>query len=829
MLLAGGRCRMKLLEKLVLKSLFALMLFATCLAHEKQSFSSLMKSAYKASQADAGKILLEAEEKTLNLNEKIENATLELKDQAEKQYKELHRESQHEIEEIKRNAQESIKRIEKTIEEQANELRSSVKESEAQLKVKASQEVLDLLDEADEKILEQRRITRREHFAKQIGSDKTLNLSLEWKNKAASQINSTISMLKNIVLDGEDDETSQEFAKQFSSYQQWFDTSLSMTQSRYEKRYAEIIKRKERLEDLAEMQKKADELLNDYKKKENIDDEEHKKLRLLVLYDLNSAYHAHNKRLSNEAIEEIVSNIIITPPESLHKLLTAPEEQTSLVTLAVAEEHKKTNQLLSEENQRLQKQIEEKKHDFLNAEVRANKLAEQLHECQETLSMTANQLAGSQKEIANLTTTIEDLKRKEVELDYKILEIKTIKTEILEYKDKIASLEKLQLEQATEQHKLQQEIEKRRTQKQELKKTVQLERKQRLSSELSYNKAQRETEHCHSRIRLLNEQIEIEKKEQERLLKKIKQKEEAIQALEQQTQELKALEPKLIASQEQLEWYQKQQEQARTYQENQHKIHQNLSQQLSKQEITMNNQQKELQLMQEQLSRLINDKNKTETLLKQERTKHQEEKISTESLSLSKQAEAKEKIEYLEAKINRIESEKKGLEDSFSEAAQTLVNAQKKENAKAQEAIVKQELAQQEKEESSIQMSKKRGALEGLEQQVIITTGEVANFAEGLIKEKESLYQQQKNLEQTTNEAALQFKQLEEQATEIQQGVAKELKNLQQVTHQSLEQIQQGKMNLQINEQRAQEEFMEQEKKVSSEKESIEAMLTHMQ
>jgi Skp family chaperone for outer membrane proteins len=241
----------------------------------------------------------------------IQQIAQAVKQKTDEQAAQLKEQAEHHYEKIKNNADRKIQAIQESVEEHAEKLKETTLNSIEALKEQGARETIALLNQEDEKILEERKRMRERALLERY--DKPL--SPELKDAIAEQFKNNISTIKNIVVEGEDSTFRRDFLDNFSAYENWFDTTLSTTQYKHDSSYQELMDRKNRLDTLTNLQHKADNLLREAQQKTSMSDDDYKRHRLMILYDLNSAYQENHEPISDEQLQKLVALAIVGPVE----------------------------------------------------------------------------------------------------------------------------------------------------------------------------------------------------------------------------------------------------------------------------------------------------------------------------------------------------------------------------------------------------------------------------------------------------------------------------------------------------------------------------------
>lgn len=260
-----------------------------------EKVAKTLQTLEKSAQLQIAEMKEEVNEKTKNIKKQAEEQALLIKQQAAIQ-----------AEEAKREASLESQELEQKLALQKNSLESTVLEKTKEIKRQAAETVLDLISKAEQQALEAKRKAREEALLKKIEKQTPLSFDTkrtlfsntktalpipvgsEWKMQVSNQFNQDISLMRRIIIDGESEDEAADFAARFNQQQNWFDTTLQSTTYVDDANYKKIIERKNKLHTITDAQRKADAIMNETVPLSGLTSEQQKKLRLLVLYELNA-------------------------------------------------------------------------------------------------------------------------------------------------------------------------------------------------------------------------------------------------------------------------------------------------------------------------------------------------------------------------------------------------------------------------------------------------------------------------------------------------------------------------------------------------------------
>lgn len=344
-----------------------------------EKVAKTLQNLEKSAQLQIAEMKEEVSEKTQNLKKHAEEQAQLIKLQAAKQAEDAQREATFESQEL-----------EQKLTLQKNSLEKTVLEKTKEIKRQAAETVLELISKAEQQALEAKRKAREEALLKKIENESSLSLGTkksliadsksalpipvgsEWKMQVSEQFNQDISLMRRIIIDGESKDEAADFAARFNQQQNWFDTTLQSTTYVDDANYKKIIERKNKLHTITDAQRKADAILNETVILSELTTSQQKKLRLLILYELNalvnkqpiniqqSGYLPIDKkeiialisRLSKEVqstkflqmpkqeaaeVDEPTAQAIETLPDTLSPLMTISPKKSELTPVVVSE------------------------------------------------------------------------------------------------------------------------------------------------------------------------------------------------------------------------------------------------------------------------------------------------------------------------------------------------------------------------------------------------------------------------------------------------------------------------------------------------------------
>jgi|GEM_PF-6198154 len=317
--------------------------------------SSLLSPATTFDNGVMTNLMQAAQIKAKELEEEVSEQTKILQKKAEKRYQQMQEEVAQRTKEIQELAKKQSEELANKFKEQAQQVQVEVQQTSTALRHQAAQQVVSLLNQAEEEAIRRKRQEEEEAIRRKREAEEdelrrrreeralALTNKLEqpfekplfvstmlletpvlsplsssltriedsWKDKTSQEFHNNMSLMKQIILEGESETEAHDFMKRFARQSRWFDTTISNTTYVCDEYYKEIVKRTTRLRNVAQAQKWADQFLDDLAKEKNLTSNEIKKIRLAVLYELNaqlSRMTANNRSTtpSNTELKKIV-------------------------------------------------------------------------------------------------------------------------------------------------------------------------------------------------------------------------------------------------------------------------------------------------------------------------------------------------------------------------------------------------------------------------------------------------------------------------------------------------------------------------------------------
>lgn len=387
--------------------------------------SSLLNPANSFDNGVMTDLLQAAQVKAKELEEEVSERTKLLHQKAEERYQQMQEEVAQRTKEIQELAKRQSEELTNKFKEQAQQVQVEVQQTSTALRHQAAQQVVSLLNQAEEEAIKRKRqeeeeairrkreaeeeelARRREEraqaltnkleqsFEKPLLSNSTLfgtaslsplgasltRVEKAWKDKTSQEFHNNMSLMKQIILEGESDTEAQDFMKRFARQSRWFDATISNTTYVCDEHYKEIVKRATRLRNVVQTQKSADRFLDNLAAEKNLTLDEIKKVRLAVLYELNAQLSravANNgnttpndselRKIVLQAMKETIGDPEERPPQ-LIAIKRTPQHQASdssqVIPLAVSSNIQSDLETLTQEIKDLK--------DTLTREIRKRK------------------------------------------------------------------------------------------------------------------------------------------------------------------------------------------------------------------------------------------------------------------------------------------------------------------------------------------------------------------------------------------------------------------------------------------------------------------------
>lgn len=296
-------------------------------------WSAVESGISKAGGQDADDILKQSEEKIKAIGQDAQNAILDIKSSSEAKSKTIRQDLTQNVKEIYADTQEEIKEVTDEAESEIDAVKAETNAGIIKIKQEVTQKILDSIREAEEIIFKINRQKREDAVVQKLqqsfdeaqtklGEFQALNgillkipVPAYWKERVAKKFYKNAEIIEQIVFDAESSEEANDFAKCFQDQKNWFDNTLSSTKYTSDPGYSQIIARNAGIDSIVSAIKISDTRLDAIKDKINLSDEEKRRIRLLVLYEVNSALQKlkylpyKEQRLADDEVENLTLKV----------------------------------------------------------------------------------------------------------------------------------------------------------------------------------------------------------------------------------------------------------------------------------------------------------------------------------------------------------------------------------------------------------------------------------------------------------------------------------------------------------------------------------------
>ncbi|KKQ49784.1 MAG: hypothetical protein US69_C0002G0059 [candidate division TM6 bacterium GW2011_GWF2_38_10] len=248
-----------------------------------------------------GKFEAQVKEQLDKLNDQAQRSIESIQAEMEQKAHEIRKESKVEADFVLQEAEENAQALLQEAQERAHEVAQEVYERAQQLKRDAALQAVDLINQAEERAIKERQEKRKRSLLKKIEAIQTDQgvihyhepidtTPLErWRKEMAHAFKNDNTFMQDIIVAGEEPMHVDDFIKRFQDQEHWFDKTLRGTQVEHDESYKKIVKKQSLLHSVVGAQRKADLVLLDVVRKLSLDEQSRKKIRLLILYELNAA------------------------------------------------------------------------------------------------------------------------------------------------------------------------------------------------------------------------------------------------------------------------------------------------------------------------------------------------------------------------------------------------------------------------------------------------------------------------------------------------------------------------------------------------------------
>lgn len=308
---------------------------------------SLTAALFKSLQG-GGAFASEAQAAVQAIDEEVKNRENQLKLVAEEHFVSMKREINEQASQLRREAdaaalalktktEDRVQSLLETAESRMARLNQEVTQEAVKLKQEAAQKALFVMDEMEKRASERRIQERKRTLASAFGlsenaltqeetipqvkkpnaaakkqrttttashkqptseknktpdtttaSNVVMRVSAEWKNDLSRRFYQDMTTMKEIIIAAESPVEAQDFLKKFEEQNKWFDLTLRSTRSITDDQYTQLANKQAQMSRLMQSQHIADDYLQKFTKNMALDTAQLKKIRLSVLYELNT-------------------------------------------------------------------------------------------------------------------------------------------------------------------------------------------------------------------------------------------------------------------------------------------------------------------------------------------------------------------------------------------------------------------------------------------------------------------------------------------------------------------------------------------------------------
>ncbi len=150
-----------------------------------------------------------------------------------------------------------------------------------------------------------------------------LRVSAEWKNDLSRRFYQDMATMKDIIVEAESPLEAQDFLKKFEEQNKWFDANLRSTRAVTDAQYAQLVEKQAQMGRIMQAQRVADDYLQKFTKNMVMDHLQLKKIRLNVLYELNTRTQQRSSHLDRAVRESAL------PDDEVKSLVKRTLSETS--------------------------------------------------------------------------------------------------------------------------------------------------------------------------------------------------------------------------------------------------------------------------------------------------------------------------------------------------------------------------------------------------------------------------------------------------------------------------------------------------------------------
>ncbi len=240
--------------------------------------------------------------------------------------KDVEGKAQQEADSAYRNAEHHALKVLNRAEQEGARLTRQARKALVAIKSTAEEQAVEIINAAEEKVFRRKygidgsgqESGIHEMVSNQVAANRMVTnrmVTNQWRATTKNDFEKDTDYLQQIIMEGESDpKERQDFGNVFSSQKEWFDATVSTTTYFFDPNYNSVMRKKQSIDQLVKAQRKAEDSLIERTHAFDVSQEVYKKLRLMILYELNSAMRASDfpkgESQQNEIIGTIVQRVI---------------------------------------------------------------------------------------------------------------------------------------------------------------------------------------------------------------------------------------------------------------------------------------------------------------------------------------------------------------------------------------------------------------------------------------------------------------------------------------------------------------------------------------
>lgn len=195
--------------------------------------------------------------------------------------------------------------------QEASQLNQETNKQLIKLKQDAAEQLLSLINQAEEEARRAKYQTRKEILEKKLFDLEKSGSLATWKEQLRQDFSNNTEYLKNIIFQGETPDQAQDFMKRFDEQATWFDKTLSSTQYQTDPSYYQLSQKKIALDNVVASHRASEILLKERLRVLGKELQNPARARLMLLYDINNLI----SKKSGDGIATIAA-AILSPQET---------------------------------------------------------------------------------------------------------------------------------------------------------------------------------------------------------------------------------------------------------------------------------------------------------------------------------------------------------------------------------------------------------------------------------------------------------------------------------------------------------------------------------